>query len=95
MGIKLIDFNSMSTHLRLFHAILYSYLHFLCTCFLKGFFFKMKFNIQSYQLQKILNRSIWSIDGTSGQNRPESNDNEGVLQTPQISRTGILSSDAV
>ena len=46
-------------------------------------------------------RSIWPLDGTLtstttvGHSEPESHGNEGVLHTPQISRTGVSSSDAV
>ena len=38
-----------------------------------------------------------AVSGTTtpGQSRPWSNGNEGVLDTPQISRTGASSSDAV
>ena len=32
---------------------------------------------------------------TLGQNGPLSNDNKGVLHTPQISRTGVTPSDAI
>ena len=52
-------------------------------------------------MQIILNRSFWSIDGTLtgtstlGQSRTGSNDNEGVLYSPQRSRTGASPSDAV
>ena len=47
-----------------------------------------------------MNRSIWSRDGTLigtttlDQSGPESNGNEGVLYTPQITWTGALPSDA-
>ena len=47
------------------------------------------------------NRSIWPIDGTLvgtttlGSSGPESNDNEGILHTPQISRNWASLPDAV
>ena len=74
-------FNSISNHLGLFKES-HSYLHFLCSCFLKVFF-------ASYW--------IWIIDGTltgiitPGQSGPSNNSNEGVLHSPQISRTGASS----
>ena len=52
-------------------------------------------------LSKWLNNSIWPIDETLtstttlGQSGPGSNSNEEVLNTLQISQTGISSSDAV
>ena len=37
---------------------------------------------------------MWHIDGTS-QSLPESNGNEGVLHTAEISRNGAWQSDAI
>ena len=51
--------------------------------------------------RKLLNISIWPIDGTQtgittpDQSGPESNDNEGVLHTPQSYRTGSSPSDGL
>ena len=51
--------------------------------------------------KRFSNRSIWSIEGiltgttTLGQSGSGSNDNEGVLHTPQISRIGTSPSDTV
>ena len=49
----------------------------------------------------ILDSSIWPVDGnltdtnTPGQSKPGSKGNEGVLDTPEISRTGDSPSNAV
>ena len=53
-----------------------------------------------YQIWVIFSRSIWHIDGTltgntSSQSGPRCNDNEGVLNTPQMSRTGASPSNAI
>ena len=48
-----------------------------------------------------LNRTVWLLDGsptdttTWGHDESGSNDNEGVLHTPQISGTGASPSDAI
>ena len=53
------------------------------------------------EYKKFLNRSLWPIDenltGTTSLNQsgPGNNGNEGVLLTPQISKSAASSSDAV
>ena len=68
-------FDGISTHLGLFYTYSLENSHFLCSCFLRGFFAHGPI--------------------TPCQWRPESNGNEGVLHTPQITRTEASTSDTV
>ena len=94
-SISIFDFKSMSTCQRLFHAVmeLHLYLHFLCS-------YILKFLLYTILSNTVLNRSIWSPDGTLletttlGQSGPGSNGSKRVLHTPQISKTGASLSDA-
>ena len=74
-----------------------TWIHFFVSLFLKIFLCT-----RFYQIRIIfLNRPIWLIDGTltgnttPSQSRPGSNDNEGVLNTLQIFKTGNSRSDSV
>ena len=59
------------------------------------------FNINGFKSSKWLNSFIWPIDGTQtgattpGQSRPGSNNNKGVLNILQSSRSGASPTDAV
>ena len=58
-------------------------------------------SVSCLQTVKLLNSSIWLIDGTLtgttilGQSGPGTNDNKGVLHIPQSSITGTLLSDSL
>ena len=72
--------------------IVYSYKYFLCSCFLRGFFFA-----QSYWIQIIFKLIYlmkgWDIAPNPVQIEPGNNSNKEVLHTPQISRSGVSPSD--
>ena len=56
--------------------------------------------LDGFKYKKLLNISIWPINGTlkgstmRDQSGPKSNDNEGVLHTPQNSWAGASPSDS-
>ena len=81
--------------------IVHSYLHLLCSYFLRGFFFgTWLYDIKySYLIQIICTHLThrWTLPSTStpGQSRPWNNGNEGVHHTSQISKIGTTPLDEV
>ena len=96
MVIPSIDLNDRSTHLGLFYAErLWNYIHINIFCVV--FFWRFFLAYSPMENKWFLNRSTWPIDGnlTVTSTPGKSNGNERLLHTPQITKTGVLPSDAV
>ena len=70
--------------------VICSYLHFLCSCFIRGFFLHMVLLKKIKQIYLILIGAT-----TPDQCAFESNGNERLIDTPHSFRTGASPSDAV